>query len=40
MSLIDFFFIHINAFLRKVVNKWLSHANIYSDQRESSVFVN
>ena len=37
------FFIHINAFLRKDVNKsktWPNHAHMYSDQRENSVSVN
>ena len=36
------FFIHINAFLRKTINKaitWPSHAHMYSDHGYSSVFV-
>ena len=40
---LTFFYIHINAFSRKAINKaktWPSHAHIYSNQRKSSVFVN
>ena len=36
------FFIHINAFLRKIINKaitWPNHAHMYSDHWYSSVFV-
>ena len=35
--------IHINAFIRKAINKAMTrpnHSHTYSDQRESSVFVN
>ena len=37
------FLIHLDAFLRKAVNKSITrpyHACMYSDQRECSVFVN
>ena len=41
-SLLDVL-VHVNAFLGKAINKAMtrpSHAHMYSDQRECSVFVN
>ena len=43
MQLLEYFFMHINAFLRKAVNKSTtrpSYAHLYSGQKESSAFVN
>ena len=40
---LTFFYIHIHAFLRKAINKSItrpSHAHMYNDQGERSVFVN